>query len=151
MAWLYQSSRTSFGASNNLPREAAATELVFFVDRCLGGKLVVEALRMAGAQVVVHDDVLPQDTPDVEWLAEAGLRNWIVLTKDSAIRRNPHEKAMFLEARVRVFSLARKNLSGKEMADLFAATLSGMRKRAATIHPPFVFSISRTGTFRRLA
>jgi len=39
-----------------VPRKAAAEELVFFVDRSLGGKLVVEALRKAGALVVAHDD-----------------------------------------------------------------------------------------------
>ncbi len=133
-----------------MPRKAAPAEPVFFVDRSLGGKFVVEALRTAGAQVVVHDDVLPQNTKDVEWLAEAGRRGWVVLTKDSAIRRNPHERTMFREARVRVFTLARKDLSGPEMAVLFAAALPGMRKRAVTIQPPFVFSISRSGDFKRL-
>lgn len=133
-----------------MPPEAAPDELVFFVDRSLGGKLVVQALRDAGAQVVVHDDVLPQNTKDVEWLAEAGRRNWIVLTKDGAIRRNPHEKLMFRDANVRVFALARKDLSGQEMAAIFANALDGMRKRAITIEPPFVFSISRSGDFKRL-
>jgi hypothetical protein len=57
---------------------------------------------------------------------------------------------MFRDARVRVFALARKDLSGQEMADLFAAALPGMRRRAATIAAPFVFSISRRCEFRRL-
>jgi predicted nuclease of predicted toxin-antitoxin system len=133
-----------------LPPDAAPDEPIFFVDRSLGGKLVVQALRDAGARIIVHDDVLPQDTKDVEWLAEAGRRNWIVLTKDSAIRRNPHEKSMFRDAGVRVFALARKDLSGQEMAEIFANALEGMRKRAMTIEPPFIFSISRNGDFRRL-
>lgn len=133
-----------------MPRRVAPEEPVYFVDRSLGGKLVVEALRAAGAKVVAHDDVLPQDTEDVEWLAEAGRRGWIVVTKDSAIRRNEHEKAMFRAARVRVFALARKDLPGQEMADLFVKALPGMRKRAITVEPPFVFSISRKGDFRRL-
>ena len=50
----------------------------------------------------------------------------------------------------RVFALARKDLSGPEMADLFANALAGMRKRAITTEPPFVFSISRNGDFKRL-
>ncbi len=77
-------------------------------------------------------------------------RGWVVLTKDSAIRRNPHEKAMFRNARVRVFALSRKDLSGQEMAELFVKALPGMRKRAASIMPPFVFSIARGGAFTRL-
>ncbi len=133
-----------------MPRKPAASEPAFFVDRSLGGRLVVEALRAAGATVIAHDDVLPQDTTDVAWLAEAGRRGWIVLTKDGAIRRNPHERAMFQQARVRVFALARRDLSGSDMADLFVFALPGMRRRAGAIRPPFVFSISRNGEFRRL-
>lgn len=74
----------------------------------------------------------------------------MVLTKDGAIRRNPHEWDMFRIARVRVFALARRNLSGAEMAGLFVSALPGMRKRARTIAAPFVFSISRGCEFRRL-
>lgn len=125
-------------------------EPTFFVDRSLGGKFVVVALRDAGAQVVALDDVFAQDTPDVDWLAEAGVRGWIVLTKDAAIRRHPHEKAMFRQARVRVFTLARQNLMGREMAELFVKVLPGMRRRVAEVPAPFVFSISRNGDFKRL-
>lgn len=125
-------------------------EVVFFVDRSLGGRLVVDALRSAGAHVVVHDDVFAQDTPDVDWLADAGRLDWVVLTKDSAIRRNPHEKAMYQDAGVRVFALTRKDLSGQEMAQIFVGALPGMQKRATEIAPPFLFSISRGGDFNRL-
>jgi len=133
-----------------LPPKGAPEDLVFFVDRSLGGKLVVEALRQAGACVVAHDGVFDQNATDVEWLAEAGRRAWVVLTKDGAIRRNPHEKAMFRDAEVRVFALARRNLAGPEMAELFVAALPGMRKRAVAVPAPFVFSVSRRGEFRRL-
>lgn len=133
-----------------MPRKAAPQEPIFFVDRSLGGKLVAEALRAADANVIVHDKVFEQNAKDVEWLAEAGRRGWIVLTKDAAMRRNPHEKAMFRDAQVRVFALARKNLIGVEMAQLFVKALPGMVTRAATVPAPFVFSISRGCEFRRL-
>lgn len=94
--------------------------------------------------------MIEQNAKDVEWLAEAGQRGWIVLTKDAAIRRNPHEKEMFRAARVRVFALARRNLIGAEMAALFAKAQPGMVKRATTVSAPFVFSISRGCEFRRL-
>jgi len=132
-----------------LPPESEP-EIVFFVDRSLGGKFVVEALRKVGAKVMVHDDVFVQNTPDIDWLQRAGREGWIVLTKDSAIRRNPLEREMYRQARVRVFALTRKDLSGPEMADIFVAALAGMRKRVKTEQPPFVFSISRGGDFKRL-
>lgn len=132
-----------------MPPETAPA-VVFFADRSLGGKLVVQALKAAGAKVVVHDDVFQQDTPDVEWLAEAGKRGWVVLTKDSAIRRNPLERAIYRDAKVRVFALTRKNLLGAEMAEIFVRALPGMLRRIETIAPPFVFSISRNGEFVRV-
>lgn len=112
--------------------------------------MVVEALRAAGAKVIAHDEVFVQNTPDVDWLAEAGRQGWIVLTKDSAIRRNPHERDMFRQARARVFALTRKDLSGQQMADIFVAALPGMEKRAANIEPPFLFTVSVAGEFTRV-
>jgi PIN like domain len=44
------------------------------------------ALRVAGAQIEVHDDHFPQDAPDELWLPEVGRRGWAVLTKDDRIR-----------------------------------------------------------------
>ncbi len=29
---------------------------IFFIDRCLGNKLIVETLRAAGVSVEIHDD-----------------------------------------------------------------------------------------------
>jgi len=55
-------------------------EIVFFIDRSLGRKAVATALRSAGARVEVHDDHLPQDAKDEEWLQYVGARNWVVLT-----------------------------------------------------------------------
>lgn len=133
-----------------MPPEAALGEPVFFVDRSLGGKWVVEALRAAGARVVVHDDVFDQNAPDVEWLQETARRAWVVLTKDGAMRRNPHELAMIRLAQARVFTLSRQDLTGQEMAALLVSALAGMRKRATATEPPFVYSISRAGDFKRL-
>lgn len=125
-------------------------EPTFFLDASLGGKLVAQALRAAGATVVLHDDAFVPGTPDTEWLAEAGRRGWIVLTKDEAIRRNPLEKQMFRDFHVRVFVLTRKNLRGDEMASIFARALPRMLKRAHGVPAPFMFSIAQSGAFTRL-
>lgn len=123
---------------------------VFFIDRSLGGKFVVDALKAVGATVIVHDDVFSQNTEDVDWLKEAGSKHWIVLTKDSAIRRNPHELAMFQQAKVKAFVLTRKGLSGVEMAEIFIKALPGMMRCVEKTEAPFIFSISRNGDFSRL-
>jgi hypothetical protein len=74
-----------------------------------------------------------------------------VLTKDLAIRRNPFERDLLLGAGVRAFILARQDLSGTEMAGLFVDSLPGMRRRIAREAAPFIYRISRSGQFTRLA
>ena len=133
-----------------MPRKAASEQLVFFVDRSLGGKLVAEALRSAGAEVVAHDDVFDQNATDVEWLAEAGRRRWVVLTKDSAIRRHAYEKAMFREAACRVFLLASGNMAGTDMAAAFVGALPRMRDLAVSTKAPFLFGLTKSGKINRL-
>ena len=72
-------SKKQSGLNLPLPPEP----LVFFVDRSLGRRIIPDALRAANAQVELHDDHFPQDARDQTWLAEAGKRGWVVLTKDS--------------------------------------------------------------------
>ena len=124
-----------------------ADDLVFFIDRSLGGRLVVQALRDAGARVEVHDDHFPQNTPDVDWLAEVGRRGWIVLSKDERIRRNPLERAALEQAGVRAFFLTKQGLTGPEMAVLFVQLLKGMRNRAVSQPAPFIYTLSVGGQF----
>jgi hypothetical protein len=124
-----------------------ADDLVFFIDRSLGGRLVAQALRGAGAKVEIHDDHFPQDTPDVDWLTEVGRRGWVVLSKDERIRRNPLERAALKQAGVRAFFLTKQGLTGPEMAALFVQALKGMRNRAMSQPAPFIYTLSAGGNF----
>lgn len=130
------------------PKSASA--LVFFIDRSLGRRYVAQALRAAGATVEVHDDHFPQDTPDVDWLREVGRRGWVVLSKDERIRRNRIERAALDAARVRAFFLTQQDITGPEMAKLFADALPGMTNRAIAQPAPFIYTISRSGLFSRV-
>jgi hypothetical protein len=47
---------------------------------------VPEALRAAGVEIRVHDELFPQGTEDVVWLREAGVNGWIVITRDDRSR-----------------------------------------------------------------
>jgi hypothetical protein len=57
---------------------------------------VPDALRGAGLDVRVHDDLFPQGTEDVIWLRDAGAHGWVVLTRDDRIRYNQLEKEAVL-------------------------------------------------------
>lgn len=118
--------------------------LVFFLDRNLGKHTIADALRQAGAEVQIHDDHFRQETPDEEWLREVGQRRWIVLTKDTQIRYRAHERAALMQAGVRAFVLVAKNLSGREMADIFVKALPAIRRFVANHQPPFIAKVTRS-------
>jgi len=92
--------------------------LTFFVDRSLGAHDVPDALRTAGVLVEIHDDHFAHDTPDTVWLAEVGACGWVVLTKDSRIRRHPLELQALLAANVAAFMLTATDLTGADMGHL---------------------------------
>ena len=48
---------------------------------------------------------LPEKTPDIEWLAEAGRNGWTVITEDNRITKNPVEYQALIENEVKCFIL----------------------------------------------
>ena len=110
--------------------------LVFFVDRSIGRKVIPAALRQAGEEVRVHDDLFPQDAKDEDWLTEVGKRGWIVLTKDTRIRYHTIEVNALRAAAVRAFVLTAKgDLSGQEMAEVFVKALPAIKKLPESPRP----------------
>jgi predicted nuclease of predicted toxin-antitoxin system len=129
----------------NLP--SLPEPLVFFVDRSLGRRVIPNALRDAGAQVELHDDHFSQDAQDQAWLAEAGKRGWVVLTKDKHLRYRAVETNALMSAKVRAFVLtARGDLSGVEIGEIFVKALPRMRILCTTDSRPFVAHVSRDGS-----
>lgn len=47
-------------------------EYVIFIERNLGKHKVAQILRYAGELVEVHDDHLPQNAPDEQWIKLVG-------------------------------------------------------------------------------
>jgi hypothetical protein len=105
---------------SDAPRSSARrASLTFFLDK------VAQLLRAAGANVEVHLDHFGGDIADIEWIPEVARRNWVLITKDQNIRRNPIERAL-------------------------VQCLPGMVRRAAGRSGPFLFTISRSGVFSKL-
>jgi len=84
---------------------------------------VPEALRAAGLDLRVHDELFPQATQDVVWLTEAGAQRWVVITRDDRIRYNQLEKQAVLAAKLRFFSITSSSLTGHEAAALILSAL----------------------------
>jgi PIN like domain len=105
---------------------------------------VPEALRAAGLDVRVHDELFPQGTEDLVWLTEAGAHRWVVITRDDRIRYNQLEKQAVLAARLRFFSITSSSLTGDEAGALILSAL-GKMSRLCRQHSKlgFIAKISR--------
>lgn len=84
---------------NASPLEA----FTLFIDRDAWSAKLDHALRAADIPFVAHRDLFAHDTPDEKWLAEAGRRGWLVLTRDQNIRRRPDELKALRDAGVLLF------------------------------------------------
>lgn len=119
-------------------------KIVFFVDRSLG-KGVRDALRKAGAHVVYLEDEHAHDTSDQHWLAVAGEKKYVVVTKDKRIRLQLEERETLLAANVRAFFLTSGNLTGAEMATILTSQLATMIRVAREAAAPFVATVGKGG------
>lgn len=118
-------------------------DVVFFIDRSLGRRAVAEALRQAGEKVEVHDDHLPQDAKDEEWLRYVGARRWVALTQDDRIRFHDHERMALLQANVRTFVLTAKGLRGEQNGAIIVKALPAIRRLLLKCRSPFIARITR--------
>lgn len=74
-------------------------------------------LEGAGVRVIVHDDVYPQKTADLEWLGAPPGAYAVSVTKDQGLRYRPLERKKIVEANRPVFMLTSGNLTKDVMAD----------------------------------
>ena len=80
--------------------------MTFFFDRNVGSKLPT-ALRLLGLDVAWHDEQgFTPATSDEEWLREAGLHAWTVVTHDTRLVRNLNEREALVAAGVGCFVIS---------------------------------------------
>lgn len=123
----------------------------FPIDRSLGELSLPGALRDRGEVVhtlrSIYGSRRSQDVRDEEWLELAGANDWVVLTKDSAIRRRPAELAAIQRHAVRVFCLTSAGLMGEDQIRHVIDNLNRIIQRSQK-PGPFVDGISRSGVRR---
>ncbi len=114
---------------------------------------VAEAIASVRADVLYAGgpNAPPKKTLDVDWLATAGERDWIVLTRDKRIRTRPWERQAFLDAGVRVFCFTDAgNATEWEVLELVVSKwerIEGMASRPG----PYICSVTKGGGVRWLA
>ena len=121
-------------------------EPVLFLDRNLGKHVIAERLRAAGLEVEVHDDHLPSDAPDEDWIALVGKKGWVALTKDKNIRHRFAEIESIKRHAARIIVIRAKNATGPEIADAVVVGSRRIVRFTARNAAPFVARIDRRGT-----
>ena len=137
-------SKSKKGSGANLASKTQR-ELTFFIDKCLGTKVVPAALRASGLKVELKTDHFPADTPDTVWLPVVGKQGWIILTKDKQIRHNYLEIVGLLQSGTASFILTSGNYTGQEMADAYIQAMPDIVRMLAKFSPPFVATVSKFG------
>jgi hypothetical protein len=80
------------------------------------------------------------------WLAVAGQKQWIVITRDERIRYRAAAKQAIRRAKVRAFVLAAQgDLRAEMLAQNFLKAIRNVRRIVEEQNPPFVAKISRSG------
>jgi hypothetical protein len=123
---------------------------IFFLDRCLGKKILASILRAANLKIEVHDDHFPPDCKDEQWLRVVGGRGWVILTSDRRIRYRGPELAALMSSGARAFAFRSGNLTAQEMSEIFLKSLQHVSKVLRTNSGPFVASIFRDGSVRMI-
>lgn len=102
-------------------------------------------MRSEGLSVEIHDDHLPLDAPDEEWLKLVGRKGWLALTKDKNIRYRAAELQSIRTHRARVVVVRAKNATATDIAELLLKGKNGIVRFAAKTQAPFVAGIDRSG------
>ena len=136
-------SKKPSGASSRQQPERA-----LFLDRNLGKHIIADRLRSEGIRVEVHDDHLPLDAPDEEWIALVGRKGWLAITKDKNVRYRTAELEAIRRHSARIIVIRMKNATGSEIAEVLVKGRQRMARFALTKPAPFVAGIYKSGTVK---
>jgi hypothetical protein len=117
----------------------------FFFDNTMSRKVVGALKILDSSQEIVHlTEQFPADTPDAEWitaLSEEG--DWVIVSGDVRITRNPGERAAWLESKLLAFFLAKgwTNQTLWDQAWRFVKCWPRIVEQASRIKPPAGFIV----------
>jgi len=99
------------------------------VDQCLGTNDFPTYLIGKGLDAfTVRQAFGRTDVADTEWIERAGQSEWLVFTKDAAIRRNIAEREAVRDNNLRVVCLANQSINFEEQVKVFEANWKRIEK-----------------------
>ena len=118
-------------------------EPTLFLDRCLGRNHFASLLRLAGMKVEVHDNYLPQNAPDDDWIALVGRKGWVAITKDKRIRHREAELKSVKDHKARIIVLRMRIATIEEMANILIMARCQIALLNTKTEAPFMAKIDR--------
>lgn len=125
-------------------------DIVFFVDRSLGGKIVPEMLKSAGFRVERLEDHFKERERDHVWIAAVSKKKWIILSKDKFIDNRVQVLQTIQETKARMFVLTSGDMLGSEMSVLLKLVAREMVSIISGNKGPFIIKITQKGHFNRI-
>ncbi len=117
----------------------------FLTDRGMGVKIVPEALRAAGFDVVAMQDYYgptrAERLADEDWIPNVTQAGMAVLTKDSKMRFNRLIVDAIIGSGARCFALARQDLTGRQMAQRLIDNKDEILRLAQNRSGPYFFHV----------
>ncbi len=124
---------------------------MIFIDRSIP-RSVANRLKEMRGDVLWLEDRFPHDAPDEVWLEEAGRQGWLVITHDAKIRTRPGERRAIMEHGAGCFILTYKqDLTRTDIFDLVFSLLEEMEVLFSRTRRPFIYSVNKSGQFRKVA
>ena len=120
-------------------------EPTLFLDRNLGRHIIADRLRAEGMTVELHDDHLPLDAPDEDWIALVGRMSWVAVTKDRNVRYRAAKLEAIRRHSARVTVIRVKNATGPDIAELLVEGRRRIARFTAKTPSPFVAGIHGSG------
>lgn len=118
----------------------------FFIDRSSGKSILAGGLKELGLNIEKHDDHFAQNVLDVEWLRICGENNWIVISSDKAIKKNPLEKTALLNARVAAFFFTSAELTSAQQIEIISKGLKRIANFVLNNKRPFIARLEKDGS-----
>ncbi len=124
---------------------------MIFIDRSIP-RSVADRLKEIRGDVLWLEDRFPHDAPDEVWLEEAGRQGWLVITHDAKIRTRPGERRAIMEHGAGCFILTHKqDLTRTDIFDLVFCSLEEMEALFSRTRRPLIYSVNKSGQFRKVA
>lgn len=125
--------------------------LDLYIDRNTGGRSVKTVLATEpSARFHFHDDHLPQDAEDHDWLVFVSEKNYAVVTGDKRIAHDPVFLGKLPKHPAHIFILLAMNgASPSEKAAVILGAIPGIREHIAGHPRPGIWRVGKEGSFRR--